>query len=245
MTHCMEPGRRDPWLFPGVGPLPAGFPPPPQSPDTIREWDRRTIEEFGIPGVVLMESAGRAAAAILQAEHDGPFTIFCGPGNNGGDGFVVARCLYNAGHAVRCFVCEGVEYPPGSDSARNLEILRRLGQAPVSLGPSDIPRSVEPLLRSGTVVDALFGTGLKRPLGSPYRELVEAWNSSGAKVVSLDVPSGLDAETGEILGAAPRAASTITFAAPKLGFFRSRGPEVCGKIWVVDIGIPRILWAKA
>lgn len=231
--------------FPGVSSLPAGFPPPPQSPSAIREWDRRTIEEFGIPGIVLMESAGRAAAAILQAEHPGPFTIFCGPGNNGGDGFVVARCLHNAGQAVRCFVFEGTEYPAGSDSARNLEILRRLGLTPVSLSPSEIPRSIEPILGSGTVVDALFGTGLKRPLDPPYRELVEAWNRCGARVVSLDVPSGLDAETGEILGAAPRSVSTITFAAAKLGFFRSRGPELCGKVWVVDIGIPRILWAKS
>ncbi|MGQ9590131.1 MAG: NAD(P)H-hydrate epimerase [Planctomycetota bacterium] len=231
-------------LFPGLRPAPIGFPPPPQSPGTIREWDRRAIEEFGIPGIVLMECAGRAAAAILQAEFAEPFAVFSGPGQNGGDGFVVARCLSNAGLSVEAFVFEGVAYRPESDAGRNLEILRRAGLEPVALAAADVPGRVESAIRRGTVVDALFGTGLARPLGSPYRDLIEAWNRAGATVVSIDVPSGLDAETGEILGSAVRAVFTITFAAAKVGFFRARGPEVCGRVRVVDIGIPRALWGS-
>lgn len=238
-TRSSDPGEI---LFPGLRPAPIGFPPPPQSPEAIREWDRRAIEEFGIPGIVLMECAGRAAAAILQAEFPEPFAVFSGPGQNGGDGFVVARCLSNAGLSVEAFVIQGVSYRPESDAGRNLEILRRTGVEPVALEPADVPGRVDGAIRRCTVVDALFGTGLRRPLGPPYRDLVEAWNRASARVVSLDVPSGLDAETGEILGSAVRAVSTIAFAAAKVGFYRGKGPEVSGRVRVVDIGIPRALW---
>lgn len=271
------PGAAGRPVRPYPEPPAAGFPPPPQRRDAIREWDRRAIEQYGIAGLVLMENAGRGAALIVRElletgaeglredrlredrlredglREDGlrepvlrqgglrePVHILCGPGNNGGDGFVVARNLHGAGVAVRVHVPRGTEYRAGSDAATNLAILVRLGVRPVEMdGPADLPA------RAGTFVDALFGTGLARPLGSPHREIVEALNRSGAPAVSLDIPSGLDADTGEVLGAAVRACHTITFAAEKLGFGLGSGPAFTGRIHVVDIGLPRALWAPA
>jgi len=231
------------------GSLPRGFPPRPRSRETIREWDRRAVEEVGIPGIVLMENAGRGAANIVfdlsqraRERFPAPFHVFSGPGNNGGDGFVVARHLHNMGLPVSTFALEGTEYAPGSEAARNLEILRRMGLGPVFLPYAEIPRAVRALLASGTTIDALFGTGLSRPLRAPYTEWIEAINESGRVVVAMDVPSGLDANTGEVLGAAVRAEVTVTFAAPKLGFELGRGPELCGAVHVVDIGLPREFW---
>jgi NAD(P)H-hydrate epimerase len=194
-----------------------------------------------------MENAGAGAARILAGlaadrpeDWPEPFQVLCGPGNNGGDGFVVARHLHNRGFAVAVHVIGAGGYAPGSDAAVNHEVARRMGLPLRRLeGPPDV---AEPALAAGTVVDALFGTGLARPLAAPFLDWVRAVNASGRPVAALDVPSGLDADTGVPLGAAIAARVTITFAAPKLGFARGEGPRLAGEVHVVDIGIPREIW---
>ena len=216
-------------------------PPAPQTREVIRSWDRRATEELGIPGLILMENAGLSAERIIEDLISGepeayrePFLVVCGPGQNGGDGFAVARHLHTRGFETAIRVAPGVEYDPGSASGVNFEIVKRLGLEIRELDPGDFSGG-------GTVIDALFGTGLSRPLRSPFLEWVQAINAKGRTVIALDVPSGLDADTGEILGEAIRASDTITFAASKRGFELARGPECCGRVHVVDIGMPREL----
>ncbi|MBI4606353.1 MAG: NAD(P)H-hydrate epimerase [Planctomycetes bacterium] len=224
--------------------------PGPRPRDVIRRWDRLAVERYGLPSIVLMENAGAGAAAVLAALTEDPrapcpepFVVLCGPGNNGGDGFVVARHLHNRGFRVEVLAAGGAGYPPGSDAAVNLEVVRRMGLS-LDLGALLAPPPGRDALRrrgAGTVVDAIFGTGLSRPVRAPFLEWIEAVSSSGAAVAALDLPSGLDADSGEPLGACVRAHHTITFAAPKLGFGRGLGPSSTGEVHVVDIGIPREL----
>jgi|SoiMethySBSTD1v2_1073268.scaffolds.fasta_scaffold08074_8 hydroxyethylthiazole kinase-like uncharacterized protein yjeF len=217
--------------------------PPPQPKSVIREWDRRAIEEFGVPGVVLMENAGAGAARILArlaAEARGdpaqPIRILCGQGNNGGDGLVVARHLHNLGFQVAVRLDPAKPFRDDSDAAVNYRIVH-------AMGLEVAPISVKDFTGSGWLVDALFGTGLSRALGAPWIDWVREINASRLPVLALDIPSGLDADTGEALGAAVRALHTVTFAAPKVGFFRALGPACCGQIHVVDIGMPRAIYA--
>ena len=225
-----------------------GLPSEPQLGATVRNWDRRAIQGYGIPAVVLMENAGAAAARTLRGlalseptADPEPFRIFCGPGNNGGDGFVVARYLHNYGYDVRVFVCGEPKYPPGSESAVQLEIVRRLGLPTAEL------RHVGPGVKQvteagGTAIDALFGTGLSRPLRSPFAEYIVALNQRPESTIALDLPSGLDADTGSVHGVVVRAQHTLTFAALKVGLTCGDGPAASGQIHVLDIGLPRALW---
>jgi NAD(P)H-hydrate epimerase len=227
------------------------FPPEPQLRETIREWDRRAMEEYSIPGIILMENAGAGAARLLQeaAERQDeplhePFHILCGPGNNGGDGFVVARHLYNAGFAVNVVPVAGMPYSPASDAGVNFEILKRMRLLPPERSQAtSLARLAEGAL-AGTVVDGIFGTGLSRPVESPYLEWIEAINSCGLKAVCLDIPSGLHANTGQVLGRAVRAHLTVTFAAAKVGFQAGEGSAHTGFVHVVDIGLPREFWER-
>ena len=202
-----------------------------------------------------MENAGAGAARLILGQaREGlktlpPYHVYCGPGNNGGDGFVVARHLSNHGQPVELTVIaprrskDGLLYEPGSDAAVNFAIVRRMGLDIQTIDASrKAPRTPPRVPGQGTIVDALFGTGLSRPIGAPYRDLLEALAASSCPVVALDTPSGLDAESGEILGVCLSAALTITFAARKTGFDAKSGPRVCGAIEIVDIGIPREIW---
>ena len=185
-----------------------------------------------------MENAGASAARgisllsrIDPRSYPAPHLILCGPGNNGGDGLVVARYLADWGFDVQLRIPPEVSYRAGSDARSCFEVVRKLG-IPV------LPIATGEILQAGTVVDALFGTGLSRPLERPWLDWVRAINASGRPVISLDIPSGLDADSGEVLGEAVRARHTITFAASKIGFALASGPEHCGQVHVVDIGIP-------
>lgn len=215
--------------------------------EALRALDRRAIEEYGIPGLVLMENAGRACAEEalrVLAGARGPVLVLCGPGNNGADGLVVARTLWNRGLEVRAiFVGAPAALARGSEDFRtNLHLWHGLGQ-PLACAASAEELTPE-LARAALVVDALFGTGLTRALEDPWRAAIRALNAARRPVLAVDLPSGLDADRGLELGAAVRAAVTVSFVARKPGFTRGQGPELCGRVVVAEIGIPRP-WIEA
>lgn len=201
----------------------------------MREMDRYAIEELGIPGETLMLRAAQGAAFAameLLDGSDGPVMVFCGSGNNGGDGIGIAALLKEKGYEVIC-VMAGDEKKLSADSLCMKERLLAAGGEllpPEEAGP--IPEDC-PL-----IVDALFGTGLSRAVSGKYAELIGKINESGAYVLSCDIASGLSADTGEILGCAVRADVTVTFNLPKTGQLLPPGTEYTGKLIVHDIGIP-------
>ncbi|MCZ6835714.1 MAG: NAD(P)H-hydrate epimerase [Planctomycetota bacterium] len=204
--------------------------------EAVREIDRRAIEDFGIPGIVLMENAaiGLADAALKMLEgttHDpSKVLIFCGSGNNGGDGYALARHLTNSGVMVTLFP---LKYPrPGSDAAINALICRKMGIAESSL------EHLEKAQEFDLVVDALFGTGLDRVVQGQSEDAISWINASGCPVLAVDVPSGLDCDTGLPLGPIVRAKTTVTFVASKPGFLKEEAKPYVGEIIVVEIGAP-------
>lgn len=207
----------------------------------VRELDRRASEEFGVPGIVLMENAGRnAAALLLQLRVSGPVAVCAGKGNNGGDGLVIARHLDAAGVAVRILLFADPASLVG-DAAINFRVAERSGILVETPAGSDAERIGARLVGAEWVVDALFGTGLDRPLRPPFDAAVAAINASGAKVLAVDIPSGLDCDTGLPLGATVRAHHTVTFVAPKIGFGAPEAAEWLGTVHVAGIGAPRKL----
>jgi hydroxyethylthiazole kinase-like uncharacterized protein yjeF len=218
--------------------------------ETVRLLDRLSIEKCGIPGVVLMENAGNGCALLIanrvaRGAWSPPVLVLAGPGSNGGDGYVIARHLHNQGiPSTVALVGHAHALRPGSDAATNAAALRGTGvpwfESPV-LGP-ELEAAIG---GAGCFVDALFGTGLDRPLAAWYGHLFAAIESTRKPVLAVDIPSGLDAETGAILGAALHATATATFAAAKPGLVRGAGPEFCGEIVLVSISIPRRLLAQA
>lgn len=214
--------------------------------EQARELDRRAIEEFGVPGIVLMENAGRAMAQLLlDMKVDGPIIICCGAGNNGGDGFVIARHLDNARVPVRILLFADPDRI-SHDSAINQRIALASG-IPIdvmAMNPLDEDVLQEKLGQASWIVDALFGSGLRGPLRPPFDRVVEMINASGAKILAVDVPSGLDADAGRPLGAAIRADRTAVIIAPRVGFENPGAREWIGEVHVIDIGIPRCLLEK-
>jgi NAD(P)H-hydrate epimerase len=212
----------------------------------VRELDRRAIEEYGVPGVVLMENAGRGAAEILLRLHvQGEVVLCCGKGYNGGDGFVIARHLDNAGAAVRVLLFTAPDELRG-DAAINHQIIARSGiPLRVFAGETvDAEALHQELAKAGWVVDALFGTGLTGPVRAPLDGVIAAINSSPARVLAVDIPSGLECDTGEPLGPAVRAHHTVTFVAQKKGFANPAAQRWLGQVHVAGIGAPRALLAK-
>jgi len=209
-----------------------------------RELDRRAFHEYGLPGIVLMENAGRGAADLLVRLNPARnrVLILCGPGNNGGDGFVMARHLQNAGIEVDPLLFGTIEQLP-PDARTNATIWQKSG--PLWIFPVDRCMDVEARRMiegaQGWIVDALFGTGLKRALGAPFDEVVAAVNARKLPVLAVDLPSGLDCDTGLPLGPTIRATHTATFVAHKLGFLNPNAAEWLGEIHVMDIGAPHKL----
>jgi len=254
--------------------------------EAMRELDRATIEDIGIPARMLMECAGRAVVdevlhflraekvgravrgtlAISEegvddtptppqsaAEIDewkaelrrvrGPVGVICGPGNNGGDGFVVARTLVNHGVDVSViFVGRELPRRDSGDAGANALLLKRLGINIHHVSDSASVSAAMDLLRPClVVVDALFGTGLTRSLEGSYLETVRELNLLDKPVIAVDIPSGLDANEGTVHGAAVLADVTVTFAIAKHGLLQGHGPDQCGRLSVVEMGIPRAL----
>ncbi|MFO0804171.1 MAG: NAD(P)H-hydrate epimerase [Gemmataceae bacterium] len=216
--------------------------------EEVRELDRRAIDGFGVPGIVLMENAGRGCAELLMRLNPErkPVAILCGPGNNGGDGFVIARHLDNAGWPVNVQVFAKHNRTAG-DSDINFDILYASGITFDQYRPDQFASAHEDMVKrraiepAGWIVDALFGNGLTRALGSPFDRIVEKINASNKPVFAVDIPSGLDCDTGEPLGPTVRATHTATFVAKKMGFLNPASKRWTGEVHVIDIGAPRVL----
>lgn len=218
---------------------------PAMSRDEVRAVDRVAIERFHIPGIVLMENAGRGAAELLDSLGiDGPIGICCGKGNNGGDGFVIARHLANRGYDVRVFLfCDPQDLT--GDAEINYRIVEASGLAPKVLTDPDEAGVAGALANCDWIIDALLGTGTRGSVREPFPAVIEAINHSPGRVLAVDLPSGLDCDTGEPLGCCVRADQTATFVAPKLGFEKEPSREYCGTVHVIDIGVPEAVLKEA
>jgi NAD(P)H-hydrate epimerase len=213
----------------------------------VRDLDARAVDDLALPTLILMENAGRGAAGWLRdrlgASTSARCLILCGPGNNGGDGGVVARHLDAWGYPVRVVWFARPDQLRG-DAATQWSILARSGldQTAWDDETSVTDERLDALLAGADwIIDALLGTGLSRPVEGVLRTVIEAINRAGKPVLALDLPSGLDADRGVPLGAAVRASATATFVAPKLGFSAPGASAYTGEVVVVDIGLPRCL----
>jgi NAD(P)H-hydrate epimerase len=211
----------------------------------MREAERRTMEQYGIPGRLLMETAGRACADVVVDEfgHGGgrSAAIVAGKGNNGGDGYVIARCLRRSGWNARVFVLAERSRISG-DALTNLLLLEPsdLVFCPSQEGLASLASALD---RASVVVDALFGIGLVKEVSGIHAEAIRLMNGSGKPVLSVDLPSGIDAASGRVLGVAVEADITVTFAFGKMGHVLYPGREHTGKLVIADIGLPEVVTA--
>jgi NAD(P)H-hydrate epimerase len=207
--------------------------------EQVRNIDRLSVEKYHIPGAVLMENAAIAAcnvASKMTGPTDGPVVIVCGGGNNGGDGMTIARHLHNRGYDVRIFLTTDPQKYAG-EAKINWEIVQAMRLPAESGDFKKIGKS-----RPALILDAIFGTGLTQPPREPFDSIVAEIEASRAPVLAIDIPSGLDCDTGKPLGKkCVRANQTITFVAEKAGFARPEAKEFLGEVIVGDIGCPREL----
>ena len=211
--------------------------------EAMRATDRWAIDEVGVPSLDLMERAGEGLARLAgNTAPEGCVAIVCGKGNNGGDGLVASRVLRNAGREVRTLLLADPDELEG-DPAANLDRLREQAAAKAGAGAPGGGSVVEPFAAErldgvAVVVDAVLGTGFEGDPREPALGAIEAMNAAGVPVVAADVPSGVNASSGEVSGAAVRAIATATFAAAKPGLWIEPGKTHAGDVHVVDIGIP-------
>jgi len=207
-----------------------------------RSMDRIAMEEFGIPGIILMENAGRGCADLLIAQGicpSSPVVICCGKGNNAGDGFVMARHLEVQGIPVEVLMFSSPKEFSG-DAATNFRIVSRTDIPIHQLNlPEDEAQLCKHLQHASWIVDALLGTGTHGVLREPYKTIIQKINQSGRPVFSIDVPSGLDCDLGSPIDGCVQATLTATMIALKPGFRSSAAKKVTGKIHIVEIGVPR------
>jgi NAD(P)H-hydrate epimerase len=219
------------------------MPPTTISRKSVREVDRRAIEDYGLPGVVLMENAARGCVDWLcELGINGPVVICAGKGNNGGDGFVMARHLANRGITTRVLLFAREDELQG-DAAINWNVLRR-ADANCAIF-SEVPSAeqlLDELSHADWIIDALLGTGTQGSLREPYRTVIEAINNSQRRVFAVDLPSGLDCDSGlPVEGASGlciQATVTATFVARKQGFDHPDAACFTGEVQVIDIGVP-------
>ena len=210
--------------------------------EEMRNLDKHATEEFGIPEEILMENAGQAVYFVILKEfgiRNKKFVVFCGAGKNGGDGLVVARKIHSNGGEVKVFLLDD-EAKFGGTARKNFEIIAKM---PIEISRiSSIESIKSTALHSDAIVDAIFGTGLAREVSGIYRDVIELINESGKTVFSVDIPSGINGNTGEVMGTAVKADYTITFGLPKIGNILYPGYENCGKLYLSHISFPPSLY---
>ncbi|MFQ5901887.1 MAG: NAD(P)H-hydrate dehydratase [Thermodesulfobacteriota bacterium] len=210
--------------------------------ETIRRIDMRAIRDYGLPGIALMENAGRGVFEVISKEFGElagkRVSIFCGKGNNGGDGMVVARHLKNRGARPVVYLLAEEDGVKG-DARINLNVWKEMGgEINTILSTSDIRRYESPVRHSALLVDAILGTGLSTEVKGVYSETIDCINSMDIPIVSIDTPSGLDCNTGRVLGRCVDADITVTLGCPKVGLLVLDGVDYTGILEIVDIGIP-------
>jgi NAD(P)H-hydrate epimerase len=206
--------------------------------DQARELDRRAVTEFGMTGAMLMENAGRGTADVLcRLGISGPVIIVCGKGNNGGDGFVIARHLDLRGYQVRVVLLDDPDSLRG-DAALNYHVLSK---SDVPIERENLATFAPRLSGASWIVDAILGTGASGEPREPYATAIDQINASGAPILAVDVPSGLDCDTGQAAKQAIRAQHTCTFVAAKPGFLNLPAKAYVGELHICDIGAPRTL----
>ena len=223
----------------------------------MKELDSRAINQRGVPASLLMENAGKAIVVeALKTGKKGKVFVFCGYGNNGGDGLVASRYLLRNNYPVETFLV-GNPKPFSPEAQANYQALVAMNHTPLTLPSPLAPKAHSPLARRGEdkgegviktfdalpvpdlVIDAIFGIGLKGILDEFFLKLIDRINGFGCPVIAADVPSGLDADTGKPLGAAVRAWKTVTLSYPKIGFQNPAAKEYLGEVICVDIGLPQ------
>lgn len=210
--------------------------------DQMREADRRTIQDIGIASLVLMENAGRQVVAAIESLYpdlvDRSIAIVCGKGNNGGDGFVAARTLHQRGFDVSVFVIGRLSEIKG-DARINLTILGNIGQTVVEVADETAwELHGAEIAGHDLIIDAMFGTGLSEPLTGFYETVVADINEAGVPIVAIDIPSGMSADTSDLIGDSIEATVTVTLGAPKLPLILPPAEMKSGEVVIADIGIP-------
>jgi NAD(P)H-hydrate epimerase len=211
----------------------------------VRTVDSKAIDEYGLPGIVLMENAGRGAAELLaRLGIGGPVVVCAGKGNNGGDGFVIARHLELRGFETTVLLfCEPADL--SGDAALNYRVVAAAQQHLIVMGEALDPAELDRRLEDPDwIVDALLGTGTVGTIREAYRTVIAAINRANKKVLAVDLPSGMDCDTGQPLGDCVRATHTATFVSRKIGFDGPGAHELTGEVHVIDIGVPRKLLAE-
>lgn len=207
----------------------------------VKDIDIKARNIWGISTLVLMENAGRQVAdetfRVIKGKQKAKIAVFCGKGNNGGDGFVAARHLLVKGISPDIFLA-GRVYDVTNEARANLEILLKLKQRIIEVDGENLHSVKNKISKYDLIIDALLGVGLSGEVRGIYRDLIGIINISKAYILSVDIPSGLDATTGRILGCCVKADRTVTFVAKKRGMILDNGPKYCGRVIVKDLGIP-------
>ncbi len=206
--------------------------------DALRDIDRESVDEYQIPSVVLMENAAKGASDVIMNSTNAALwtniVIICGSGNNGGDGYALARHLTNKG----CFVTiVEVGKPKSDDAIINATVCTKMGIKLIAWEKSLPPQPT-------IIIDAIFGTGLDRVIEGIYANVIEAVNENSAPCIALDIPSGLDCDSGEPLGGCIEASMTVSFVGRKKGFSNESAQRFIGEVVVSDIGCPHSLLKK-
>lgn len=209
--------------------------------------DQQAQDKFGMPVLVLMENAGQAVAQealkLLKGK-PAKVVIFCGTGNNGGDGFCAARHLLAAGFNPDVYLA-GKLSEIKNEAGINLKILLRLKQKITEIKPGNFGFLKNRIGKSSLIIDALLGVGVRGKIRPAYQQVIDMINASGISVLSVDIPSGLDATTGKAFGRCIKADTTVTFVAKKRGLVYGGGKKYCGKVVVRGIGLPDAFYLKA
>ncbi len=210
--------------------------------EQMREADRRTIEDIGIPSIVLMENAGRQSVAAMEAAFEdlamSQVAVVCGRGNNGGDGFVIARTLVQRGIDATVFLLGSVAEARG-DARANLEVLGRIGVTVVEItNAQEWELNFSQISECDLVVDAILGTGFRGKLSGLLETVVADLNALGVPIVSIDLPTGVSADTADLAGPAVEASMTVTLGAPKIPLVLPPADTHAGDLVIADIGIP-------